>query len=437
MDEDGRKRAADSSYFFLPHIRHLLFPSLHPSGDAPSAGGAFPLHAGRTVPHGSVVRLTMHPAQLDSLRSLTISYGEFHLGCTLNWIDLHLFPGGVGFLTIQLEVPCPVADADAVTFLYHARLVRPLALGWEVPRWTPDGGAPFTGDDLLHALLDGLSEQSAKPLPPLADALAAPQERKAEPEFGSFRLYTYGVLEPEDPASPRGREDIDRVLYELATATHADDPDYEPDPHWLKTLLDRGRIAFWTNWRGMALRDNVVFLVTRRTRFTGGGFRGNVERDYFSLYLLTLYQKESLGRIAREFSRSGDDLYRNASLARSLRAQYVHFRANFWFAEVTSRPQGMELYHMFRRGLDLLPLYESIDSTVHELDEYYDHLIQARIGAALTLLTVVGLPAGILVTLYAPFLVTHGTRLQFAIVLATAYLLIALGWYIWRRRGRS
>src|SRR5688572_22208410 len=108
----------------------------------------------------------------------------------------------------------------------------------------------------------------------------------------------------------------------------------------------------------MALHDNVLFLGTVTTRFTQGAFAHNVEYDYFHLYLLTLYQKMRLSWLSGELMRRGADLHTQLSEARALWDAFVMFRNHYWFAEVTLKPQGTELYRRVQRGLDVLSVYE-------------------------------------------------------------------------------
>jgi hypothetical protein len=129
----------------------------------------------------------------------------------------------------------------------------------------------------------------------------------------------------------------------------------------------------------MALHDNVLFLGTVPTYFTRNTLRRNVENDYFNLYLLTSYQKMRLSFMSGELMRRDRDLHRNLSDARALSDAFVMFRNHYWFAEVTLKPQGAELYRRFQRGLDALSLYESVRDEVHELQDYYERQVARNI----------------------------------------------------------
>ena len=133
--------------------------------------------------------------------------------------------------------------------------------------------------------------------------------------------------------------------------------------------MRKGRIALWTNWEGIALHDNVVFLGTVATPFTRGGLAENVENDYFYLYLLAPYQKMRLSIFSGELMRHSEDLYRNLKEARSMVDSFVKFRNHYWFANVTFKPQGTTIYQQFQRGLDVKSLYESVSKEVNELQE--------------------------------------------------------------------
>jgi hypothetical protein len=73
------------------------------------------------------------------------------------------------------------------------------------------------------------------------------------------------------------------------------------------------------------------------------------------------------------------DPLRNLSEARALTDAFVMFRNHYWFAEVTLKPQGAEIYRRFQHGLDALSLYEAVSDEVRELEGYYERQVARNI----------------------------------------------------------
>lgn len=223
----------------------------------------------------------------------------------------------------------------------------------------------------------------------------------------------------------------EQALYSLATASQPNDPTFEPHPRQVRELLDHGHIALWSNWQGLALHDNVVFLARQ-----SGGFSAlqyNVESDYFHLYLLALYQKIRLSWLAGEAMRHGANLHHNADEARNLWDAFTRFRNHFWFAEVTFKPQGIELYKRYHTGLQVATLYNCINDEVRQLQEYYERKSEHRIESLLNFIALVALPIEVVVHLFAHKLGEEGTELQMLQwALLGIFFMIAL-YVIWIR----
>lgn len=325
---------------------------------------------------------------------------HFSAAVSIDWIDVALMPQHVGFLSLKMRIDETGVDVNRLNdFLYYSRQIHKPTVEWHLPKWKHVGESEyvFTSRDLVDFLLQGLTEtQSPSPqiMSNFADWISqeGSVQRYSLTDRGqvygqTFRLYTYACLEEtNNPAveptpgmtSATGEEKgqfdslTARTLYELATCTRTDDDNYMPHPIALKEIMEKGHIAFWMNWEGMALHDNVVFLATRSSSFTSNVLRHNVEFDYFHLYLLTLYQKTRLSMFSAELMRHEGTLLENLKDARQLWEAFSMFRNHYWFAEVTFKPQGTELYMRFQAGLNAIPLYNAINNEVYELQQYYE-----------------------------------------------------------------
>jgi hypothetical protein len=436
LDRDGLKQALDDTYFFLPYIREMLFPEAAklPAGDsaqqvtrADQLARLSPEQLAEILSPDGVIRLTYEPELLEAFDHLQLEVQrrdaqgkvleEFSAPFHICWVDVALFPQYVGFLMMKVELDEENPTENRINdFLYYVHLVHPPVLDWHMAHWrrtTIETPLTFRGRDLVDFLLQGLTAGPDE-LDHTIDALVSRLRhsgidwRYSATEAGQvygqvFHLYSYACLaeassitdhapspdmanQPPSPptestlapfASP-----VQRILYKLATCTQTAHPDYQPHAAGLKQLMEKGHIALWANWEGMALHDNVVFLGTTPTPFTRSAFPHNVEYYYFNLYLLSLYQKMRLSLMSGELMRRGADLHRNLGEARSLWDAFVMFRNHYWFAEVTLKPQGTELYRRFQVGLDVISLYEAVSDEVHALQEYYERQAERNIDAA-------------------------------------------------------
>lgn len=431
FDDEGLKWVLDDTYFFLPYIRQMLFPetatNFVPQGDVrqqlPKARelAALSLVAlTEGLDANGVMHLTYRPECLKELHPLSLEYenkdkdDRFHTSVEIRWIDVVLFPQDVGFLIVKAVLPDKDLTVNHINdFLRYARLVHPPSIDRELARWgraSSESLRSFQSRDLVDFLLQGIVEgpdNMDATIDTLVDRLRQDSSawRYSATDEGQvygqmFRLYSYACLaEPpaatvdgEMPHEDAGQPSLSSVrkhslfdspaqqaLYELATCKKTTKLDEEPHPLGLKQNMEKGHIALWANWEGMALHDSVVFLAARPTGFTQGALAHNVESDYFHLYLLTLYQKTRLSLLSGELMRHSPDLHRNLAEARRLWDDFVMFHNHYWFTEVTFKPQGTVIYRSFQRGMDALSLYESVKNEVHELQDYYEQKDQRQI----------------------------------------------------------
>lgn len=487
LDDEALRDALDDTYFFLPHVRELLFPETSRFPEDPArqleqareVAALPPGRLGELVPPDAALRLTYDPERLAGPGArLEVQArgprGQVVDHCTLrvDWIDAVLFPHGVGFLTLKTELEEPEPDARRVAaLLAKMRLVHPPFPQYHLSTWRraddPDA-PPFEARDLVDYLLQGLTaatDQRAFSLGAFRARFGArvTEERDSGSPFGQvyaqvFHLFTYALL-VDDPSASAGAaheaasggdeagaatggntplfgSPAEQALYELATGTDTSNPAYLPHPDQLARLFERSLIALWQNWLGMALHDNVVFLGTRSDPFTRRGLPHNIESDYFPLYLLALFQRTRLSVLYGQIVRREVDLSRNLREARKLWDDLLMFKNHYWFGEVTRSPQGIEIYRRYRQGLDVVALCEEVSAELRELQEHYERRSARVTGDLLELLTFVGLPVGIAAQLFSNAL-TGQASFEFArnfslgMVAGTGVL-----WWLWHRFRR-
>jgi hypothetical protein len=484
------ERVLDDTYFFLPHVRSLLFPEteqLPPdeaAGQLQAAEQLAALDAGELVdrlPDDAVVRLTASAARADLLRSVRLTFertderGEvadrFAADFYCDWIDVALFPQGIGFLLLKVrpaEQQMPVGRLSE--FFYYLRLVHPPAVGWQMAQWqiatpasakTEASTLSFSSRALIDFLLQGLAdspcvteslEDYVNRLPQLAASDRATSGDFAQIYGDAFHLFSYtcmatsGESATSIPPSTYRRiipfdSATDRCLYELATCTDTTQPDYVPDADYTAQIFRDGGIAFWQNWRALALHENVAFLAEGDSRFAARVLPHNIENDYLPLYLLVLFQKCRLSVMFGKLVRRDQNLARDVRKARRLWDAFLRFQNAYWYSEPTRRPLATELYGKLQQALGVQRLYEELKGKIDDLRNYYEQKLGRRISGALSLFTFIAVPTGIAIQIYSMTdqtpLATIGDALRLLSTLGIAYLVAAVVWLLWIRRHRE
>jgi hypothetical protein len=451
LDDEALLHVLDSTYFFLPYVREIVFPETAGfASDEPRAHLRQARDAARRPPgellrslrDDAVVRLRLADGALAELSRVTLRQARggqpaFEAALRLLHVEATLFSGGVGFLVLKLSAEPPLTPAQLNDCLYHLRQVHAPKIGWALPVWRfapPPEGAPATLEcqarDLVDYLLQGLTRlpPPERPAPTLGEfqRAGAPAgsrwtaSREGQVYGQYFRLFAYASLGGPDPGASAatagepvpwrrlGFESPQQLaLYELATVSGVGAGDHQPHPARVRQLLADHLVALWAGWQALALRDSVVFLGLAPSRFNVEVLPANVERDYFPLYLLALYQKVRLSLLQGELIRRDARLLANAREARALWRAFVLFTNRFWFSEVTDRQQGSVLYRAFQRGLETAALYEEVSTETRDLEKYYGDREQEWTNSLLFAITFFGLPITIVVGLFGNFLLQH------------------------------
>lgn len=470
------QEALDNGYYFLPYVRELLFPEAAMLEPAPMEqqlrqakellGGALDAkEVSEKLPADAVLHLTLDLDDLSELHRLCIrtpvlsGSEEEEADCLwefrVEWVDVVAWPQGVGFLLISVKPREQRGTLDDWRrFLDQVRLVHPPTPSWVMPSWETASGLQMDARLLVDFLLEGLAEGCpATPCRNLEEFVA-----RCDPSgstgysvgrFGQvygaeFRLFCYGVVAREEPSaepcSDLFESPAEEALYELATGYSCATEEGRPHPRRVKGLRQRSLIALWDNWQAMVSGSRAVFLATRATEFTRHILPQNLHGQYLYLYLFTLFQKIRLSILNGEILRRGWNVARHRRESQRLWDEFFRFRNLYWYSEVTLAPQGKELFRVFQDRLDVSPLYSEMKEEVRETHRYYQGYYEQRFNRLLNVLTFVGLPAGLWVSLFGGALIGEAeTQIDASWTLAAAtalglYVTILIVWFFWRRR---
>lgn len=465
---EGIRQALDDSYFFLPYIREVVFPELALIKDTPPGEGYAHWvkqiqawndkglnYFGSELSPEAVLRITYKRELLAAIRDVEIlppaldgESGRARLPLEIEWADALLFPAGVGFIMLKVALNENPPRLSHLTDLnYYLRTVHPPHSDWELPEMLVGRGAQLVK---VRDLMDFFSQAmtGASPLitdlPRFVEHLRQSKPRRysecaAGQVYGErchfFSYVCMDVREDEADKAPAGsfRSVKDRLMFEMASCIKVGDsvsnPMWVPTQEQVVRLREQNQIAIWRSWRGMALKESVVFLGTEDIRFNRVSLPHNVEYDYLPLYLYALYQKYQLFIFADELMRKGAYVAQHLSEVRGLMDRFVDFRNRYWFSEVTRKPLGSDLYRMFQQGMETQSFYEMVSSQVMELKEYYEERRQRRIDLLLNLFTFAFLPLSATIGIFG-MTFFQGSWLSFAIAFIVAAA-TSLGLWRW------
>lgn len=436
---DDIHEVLDDTYFFLPYIRHVVFPETAILKDTPPGAKyanwvervrcwnaeGLNLFCGE-LSEESVARITLKRELLSPLRDIAIlapSAGGgrregIALRARLEWVDAALFPAGIGFLMMKLVLSeARPRLPDLIDLNRYLRTVHQPFIDSGLTELRLGGTAHTVKmRDLTDFLTQGMT-QDAEVVPDLARfmerlRLSHPR-RYSETEAGQVygercHFFSYACVDFKDDSN--GGEAAseltggDRLLFEFASSIpvgHSQtNPMWVPSPEQVAQLKEQNRISVWRAWRGMALKESVVFLGTEDIPFNKEALPHNAESDYLPLYLYSLYQKYQLFVFADELMRKGAYVSQHLDEVRRLMDRFMDFRNRYWFNEVTRKPLGSELYRKFQQGLESTLLYEMVSAQVKDLKEYYEERRQRRIGVLLNLVTFAFIPLGAVIGIF-------------------------------------
>ena len=386
------------------------------------------------LPFTSLRRFTLREEFMSHFRSMKLINGGSSTSFQTEWIDLALFPLAVGLLILRVTVDPPNPSSPLTVgqlndFLYNCHIIQPLRLDWKLATWrsTKENGIEFLAADLVDYLLQVVSAGGGKSEAKFVGEFFKYRAQNrgngrriqavhyTHSPFGqtygdTFEVYSYVALDGDQPVpgaskTPATQSSFDcvteRALYELTTLTDTGSEDFRPHPDCVKMWRDKRCLRLWNNWQGSFTNEHVVFLGLGNSRWTLQALPHNVGNDYFTLYLLAIFQKIGISFLFSEISSRHHRLHKNIAKVRSLLAEFIEFQSSYWITEVTRRAQGKLIYESFQKSLDVNATFENLRLGIRDLQEYYEDQVSRQTNYLLLFLTVVGLPLTIFTGMFS------------------------------------
>lgn len=438
----------DSTYFFLPYIRKLIFPETalltFPSGKNYSdwinqikiLRQKSLTELSNVLPTNSILRMTLNE---DSL----LQYQEFifdretesEIVAKMCWVDVILFPSGVGFLVFKIKL---MENSESIENLIELnksfRSVHPFNINQNLPKFKFKSikNKQFLVQDLIENLLEGFVSNEEKYTESEAGQIYG--ERCHLLSFAGLDLNEVN-LQNVKCGNFNSVENL--LLYEFATCTNLYDSmiksHWKPSASQVESIKNENLISSWDCWSGLVLRDSVVFLAKDQNEFNKYALPHIIEEDYLPLYFYSLYQKYQLYLFSDRLMQKGADISENLKEVRSLTNHVFTFRNRYWFNEITRKQLGNEIYRKFKHGLGIFEAYDLVNEEITDLKEFYEEKNNRKIQDALTVLTFLFVPFGAIISYWGMNHVENGNWMSFIISSVLGIILPYSIYNIWNR----
>jgi len=199
---------------------------------------------------------------------------------------------------------------------------------------------------------------------------------------------------------------------------------------YIRKVVDNNFIEIWEYWAGIALRDTCVFVSYDKSM----PIIWQAESFYYPLYALAYHNHYKLDCMSRAII---DYDMADALNGRKVRDDFQRFRNQYWFQDVTTDFQGVEVYDQMKHGMGMNEQYETVSS---EIADVSDHLQEKWDRGTRSFLTVLAIMLAPLMELWNTWLIPHVKEapieelLQIAGGVAIVLLIALITWLRFKKR---
>lgn len=274
---------------------------------------------------------------------------------------------------------------------------------------TPDSAGPpdiafaifhvGTSQGKLPALLRGIAGRRGSPLqaPDLAAGLRpyATLTPSTRPYTAAFLTSTSRQL-PRPPGTRHVRSwsRAEQWLWLLASRTSP--ADYPPDPDHASQLLS-GTVSLSADWRALVTRDGAAFVGLRRDHGEPDAFLGYAQLYTHTIYLdallLGMIQRSYIETMIDDAARAFEahDLPRHLN---NLEERAAWFHSIYWLRNASAHGPANDILTAYQSQHHLPDRFDTVLGEIADLSRIVQTQEGQRVGAALGIITVIGLPLG-------------------------------------------
>ncbi|MGW0553652.1 hypothetical protein ACWDZ6_05535 [Streptomyces sp. NPDC002926] len=220
---------------------------------------------------------------------------------------------------------------------------------------------------------------------------------------------------------------VDEWLFTLASRTSLDD--YPPHPESREELVGNA-LCISASWKALVLSRGAAFVGLRPDDPFHLVAELYVRTVYLDSLLFGIIQRDRLVELAHDAASALGSANVGMNLA-SLELRLATFRSSYWKQVLTTDHRANDLFSAFQRQHRMLERYDRVVTEINELNRLVQTQESRQIGAALGILTILGLPLGtalgILQVLGLRSVISLATAFGSALFTAGAMLLTPYG----------
>jgi len=315
----------------------------------------------------------------------------------IDWIDAYLFPFGVGFLCIKVRLKGEDARIDRLMdFNQNFRDIDARGKVYRCESRVENEG--LNKIEFLGRWLAGLSRHTS-------GKAREPMQFRLKDYNSRYKIFSFASLQGDDSywfkdmagktGYYKGIDRLDALLYEMATTSSISTlklqvRKWQPSVEYLQgDLLENNRICLWKYWRGMALKYTAVFLSHAGK---DQPWSKQYEDKYFPLYVYVLNLKMQLFQFSNQLNLRR--LQGNDKRIRKVLDDFLTFRNEFWFSEISPNFQMEILFNRFKHGLEVETDYQGVSTEVSDIFKYQESRFNRGLNRKVVLLTIGAIVVG-------------------------------------------
>ncbi len=314
-------------------------------------------------------------------RSLKVS-GYDELFPELVAIQLHLFPLGIGILSLEVKGKSALSFDKLLNFNEVFRYPIKAHRDHNLPQISLQIGPKQIPEDI----------HSCQGLAPLVCHFLQDGKEALEPLPLNERLlvYSYAAL---DRNSLGQDYNLDDLFFKFLFVDRADDP--LPDADFRRELLD---IHEYRRWRSYVYSDSPQSIRFGFSRSTGVvmGLESwffnelvfqHFRTMYYDMALILLFHRTALLKLSSGISAiKFTEPRERRDKIRRVREHVLEFTNRYWFGEITNPDQGLEMFDHWKKVLRNQALFDEVPAKLRE-DDDLRNLHTERLNNTFTVLT--------------------------------------------------
>lgn len=423
LDDEALEVVENYSYSLLPQARQLLYPEL----------GAGSQIVDRTVPasfrqlrerylpptrkYQSYYRNEASRLTLSEFKGgdgvVNLDVPELSLrNFGIEWVDAVLLPDRLGALMVSLTIPKNVSCSDltaSIRCLKKVEYRRRLEI--DLPNLSINNGQPATWREHTDGWLQEFrasTGESTRRLDEISyDRIFATNWRVA--------LSAAIVVDSSQSDSDLFEHPLEWAAFALAAGHAIAETGSRPTVTLLKELRESATLQHWNDTRLLFHYDNLVQIVDASDSGYVTRQHENFAHQFLDIFLLAAAQRHALDVFSADLSQRAGSIDEVATEHAEFNRGLLRFNQKLFSIDVSATPIGRPLYGMLRERLQLQHALEVLERDSERVTQFIDSKIAeaqgkstGRIEALISLATLVGLPAGLFVTLFQPRLANVG-----------------------------